>query len=118
MQQKQANINQSYALNTHVYMHRRTHSDYHHGEDDGGLGGLDDPEQDQAAELNDGEEVHLPQWDVTKVDEVRLMFGRHAEQPQTVKELHRRKQIIHFSSCMLSQLVLLIKHQQAESELT
>lgn len=99
-------------------MPRRTHSDYHHGEDDGGLGGLDDPEQDQAAELNDGEEVHLPQWDVTKVDEVRLMFGRHAEQPQTVKELHRRKQIIHFSSCMLSQLVLLIKHQQAESELT
>lgn len=60
---------------------------YHHGENDGSLGGLDDPQQDQTAELDDGEEVHLPQRDVAKVDEVRLMFGRHAEQPQTVEEL-------------------------------
>lgn len=56
-------------------------SGYHHGEDDGGPGRLDDPQQHQAAELDDGEEVHLPQWDVAKVDEVRLVLGRHAEQP-------------------------------------
>lgn len=64
---------------------------YHHGEDNGSLGSLDDPQQDQAAELDDGEEVHLPQRDVAKVDEVRLMFGRHAEQLQTVEELHGHK---------------------------
>lgn len=60
---------------------------YHHGEDDGGLGGLDDPEQDQAAELDDGEEVDFPQRDVPQVDEVRLVLGWHAEQLQPVKEL-------------------------------
>lgn len=62
---------------------------YHHGEDDGGPGRLDDPQQDQAAELHDGEEVHLPQWDVAKVDEVWLVLGRHAEQPQAIKKLRR-----------------------------
>lgn len=62
-------------------------SGYHHGEDDGGPGRLDDPQQDQAAELDDGEEVHLPQRDVAKVDEVWLMLGWHAEQPQAIEKL-------------------------------
>lgn len=62
-------------------------SGYHHGEDDGGPGRLDDPQQDQAAELDDGEEVHLPQRDVAKVDEVWLMLGRHAEKPQAIEKL-------------------------------
>lgn len=64
------------------------HRCYHHRKDNGSLGGLDDPEQDQAAELDDREEVHLPQRNMAQVDEVRLMFGRHAEQPETVEQLH------------------------------
>lgn len=73
-------------------MHSHTNSGYHHRKNDGSLGGLDDPEQDQAAELDDGEQMHLPQGYMAKVDEVRLMFGWHAKQPQPVKELHRHKQ--------------------------
>ena len=57
----------------------------HHGEDDGIIGGLDDPEHDQAAELDDGEEMDLPQGNVSQVDEVRLVLGWHAKQLQTVK---------------------------------
>lgn len=72
----------------------QTHWCYHHGKDDGSLGGLDDPEQNQAAELDDREEVHLPQRDVAQVDEVRLMFGRHAEQLETVEQLHRRRRLV------------------------
>lgn len=41
---------------------------HHHGKHNGSLGGLDDPEQDQAAELDDGEEVHLPQGYVSQID--------------------------------------------------
>lgn len=59
----------------------------HHGEDDGIIGGLDDPEHDQAAELDDGEEVDLPQGNVSQVDEVWLVLGWHTKQLQTVKEL-------------------------------
>ena len=65
---------------------------HHHGEDDGGLGGLDGPEQQQAAELDHGEQVHLAEGDVPQVDKVRLVFGRHEEQPQTVVELGSGKQ--------------------------
>lgn len=64
---------------------------YHHGEDDCGPGRLDDPQQDQAAELDDGEEVHLPQRDVAKVDEVWLMLGRHAKQLQAVEKLQWKR---------------------------
>lgn len=59
----------------------------HHGEDDGSLGGLDDPQQDQTAQLDDSEEVDLPQGDVTEIDEVGLVLRRHAEQREAVKEL-------------------------------
>jgi len=60
---------------------------HHHGEDDGGGGRLDDPQQHQAGELGDGEQVHLPQGHVAQVDEVGLVLGRHAEQLEAVKEL-------------------------------
>jgi len=59
----------------------------HHGEDDGRTGHLDDPEQHEAGELHQGEEVHFAQRHVPQVDEVRLVLGRHPKQLQAVKEL-------------------------------
>lgn len=38
---------------------------HHHGKNNGRLGGLDDPEHNQTGELDDGKEVHLPQWYVS-----------------------------------------------------
>lgn len=70
-------------------------STHHHGEDDGSLGGLDDPQQDQTAQLDDGEEMDLPQRNVTQVDEVGLVLGRHAEQRESVEELGG-DQVVHF----------------------
>ena len=70
-------------------MSRCTH---HHGKDDGSSGGLDEPEQNQTAELDDGEEVHLPQRYVPEIDEVWLVLGRHAEKSETVKELEKINQ--------------------------
>lgn len=64
---------------------------HHHGKDDGGPGGLDHPQQDQAAQLDDGEEVHLPQGYMTEIDEVWLVLGRHAEKCDAVKELEEIK---------------------------
>lgn len=66
----------------------------HHGEDDGSLGGLDDPQQDQTAQLDDSEEVDLPQRDVTEIDKVGLVLGRHAEQCEAVVELEKIKRFI------------------------
>jgi len=63
---------------------------YHHGEDDSGPGGLDDPQQGETRELDDGEEVNLPQGHVAEVDEVRLVLGWHAEQLEAVKELQEK----------------------------
>ena len=57
---------------------------YHHGEDDGGGRGLDDPQQHQTCELGHSEEVHLPQRNVTQVDEVWLVLGRHGKQQEAV----------------------------------
>lgn len=59
----------------------------HHRKDNGSLGGLDDPEKNQTAELNNGEEVHLPQGYMPQIDEVWLVFCWHAEQCETVVEL-------------------------------
>lgn len=99
-------------------MHTQTHLFYHHGKDNSSLRGLDDPEQDQAAELDDGEEVHLPQGDMAQVDEVWLMFGWHAEQPQTVEQLHRYRQTVKNSLHIFPRLVPLIKFQQVLRGLT
>lgn len=60
---------------------------YHHGKDDGSSGGLDDPEENQTAELDDGEQMNLSEWNVPQVNEVWLVFSRHPEQPQTIKKL-------------------------------
>lgn len=62
---------------------------HHHRKYDGSLGRLDDPEQNQTAELGDGEEVHLPQGHMTQIYEVWLVLGWHTEQCQPVKELER-----------------------------
>lgn len=63
---------------------------HHHRKHNGSLGGLDDPEQNQTAELDDGEQVHLPQGHVSQIDEVWLVLGWHTKQSQAVKELQRR----------------------------
>lgn len=60
---------------------------YHDGEDDGGHGGLEDPQQRQAQGLDEGEEVDASLRDVAQVDEVRLVLGGHQEQLQPVHEL-------------------------------
>lgn len=65
---------------------------YHHGKDDGSSGGLDEPEQNQTAELDDGEEVHLPQRYMSEIDEVWLVLGWHAEKRDAVKELEKINQ--------------------------
>lgn len=64
---------------------------HHHGEDDGGGRDLDGPEDDEAGQLNHGEDVDLPQRDVAQVDQVRLVFGRHAEQFDPVEQLQDRR---------------------------
>lgn len=50
---------------------------YHDREYDGGHGGLEDPQQSQAEDLDEGEEVDLPEGNVSQVNQVRLMFRRH-----------------------------------------
>lgn len=54
---------------------------YHHRKDDGSTGCFNDPEEHQAAELNDGEQVNLPQWNMSQVDKVRLVLRWHPKQP-------------------------------------
>lgn len=65
-------------------------SAHHHGKNNGSGRRLDHPEQHQARELGDGEQVNLSQWDVPQVDEVWLVLCRHAEQLEAVKELRKR----------------------------
>lgn len=64
----------------------------HHGKNNGSFGGLDEPEQDQTSELDDGEEVDLPQGYVSEIDEVWLVLGWHAEKCEAVKELEKINQ--------------------------
>ena len=61
---------------------------YHDGEEDGSLFDvLNNPRHNHTQELDTGEEVNSLQRDSSKVWVVWLMFGRHQEQHQTVKEL-------------------------------
>lgn len=62
-------------------------SAYHHGENDRSRQRFDDPEQNQAAELGDGEQVNLPQRDVSQIDKIWLVLRRHTDKFQTVEEL-------------------------------
>lgn len=61
--------------------------DYHHGENDSSGQRFDDPEQNQAAELGDGEQVNLPQRDVSQIDKIWLVLRGHTDEFQAVKEL-------------------------------
>lgn len=63
---------------------------HHDGEDDGGHGGLEHPEEGQAQGLDEGEEVDAALGHVAQVDQVRLVLGGHQQQLQTVHELERR----------------------------
>lgn len=65
---------------------------YHHGKDDGSPGHLDDPEQDKTGQLDQGEEMNLPQGHVPQVDEIWLVFRRHPEQLQAIEELQNNRE--------------------------
>ena len=56
------------------------------------MGHLDGPEQDEADQLDQGEEMHLSQGDVPQVDEIRLVFGRHPKQLQAIEELQKKRE--------------------------
>lgn len=60
---------------------------HHDRENDGRHGGLEDPEQRQAQDLDEGEEVDLPEGDVPQVHQVGLVLGRHQQQLETIHEL-------------------------------
>lgn len=62
-------------------------SHYHHGKHHSRCRGLDYPQQDQTGELNQGEDVDLPQRHISQVDQIRLVLSRHAKQFDSVKEL-------------------------------
>lgn len=66
---------------------------YHDREYDGGHGGLEDPQQSQAEDLDEGEEVDLPEGNVSQVNQVRLMFRRHQKQLKTIHELQKRTEV-------------------------
>ena len=62
---------------------------HHHWEDDGQEGGLQDPEDGQTDDLDQGEEMDPPQGDVAQEGEVRLVFGGHQIQLDTLPELEQ-----------------------------
>lgn len=64
---------------------------HHNREDDGQEGGLQDPKNSQTCDLDQREEVHLPQWNVTEVGEVGLVLGGHQIQFDSVPELQRMR---------------------------
>lgn len=67
---------------------------YHDGEDDGGDGGLQDPQEGQAQGLDEGEEVDASLGDVPQVDQVGLVLGGHQEQLQAVHELKQKSALL------------------------
>lgn len=64
---------------------------YHDREYDGSHGGLEDPQQSQAEDLDEGEEVDLPEGDVSQVNQVGLMFRRHQKQLKTIHKLQKTR---------------------------
>lgn len=60
---------------------------HHDGEDDGGHGGFEDPEDGQADDLHQREEVDATQRHVPEEDVVGLVLGRHEEELAAVPEL-------------------------------
>lgn len=74
------------SLQTQVFQINTNYS-YHDREYNGGHSGLKDPEQSQAKDLNEGEEVDLPEGNVSQVNQVRLMLCWHQKQFETIHEL-------------------------------
>lgn len=66
---------------------------YHDRKYDGSDSGLEDPQQSQAEDLDEGEEVDLPERNVAQVNQVRLMFRRHQKQLETIHELQKMTEI-------------------------
>lgn len=64
---------------------------YHHGKHNSCCRGLDYPQQHKTGKLHQGEDMDLPQWYVAQIDQVRLMLGRHAKQPDSVKKLQSKE---------------------------
>lgn len=60
---------------------------YHYREYDGGHSGLEDPEQSQAKDLEECEEMDLPEGNVSQVHQVRLMLRWHQKQLKTIHKL-------------------------------
>lgn len=62
---------------------------YHNREDDCQEGGFEDPEHTQTYDLDQCEQVYLPQRNMAKVGVVGLVLGRHHVQLNPVPELWR-----------------------------
>ena len=56
-----------------------------------------DPETNETDDLNGGEEVNTPEWDVTQVHVVRLVLGRHKHDQHA---LYKLKQHTHHTQCI------------------
>lgn len=63
---------------------------HHDREDDGGHSGLEDPEDGQAGDLHQGEEVHAPQGYVPQEHEIWLVLGWHEVQLHPLPKLSRK----------------------------
>jgi len=64
---------------------------HHEREDDGGeLDALDHPHDGRADQLDAGEDVDAQRLDVTDVDVVGLILGRHQQQQHPLHELYYR----------------------------
>lgn len=66
-------------------------STHHYWEDDGKEGRLEDPEDSQAHDLDQGEEVDPPQRHVPQEGEVRLVLGRHQVELDALPELDKER---------------------------
>lgn len=81
--------NENTSLKNEYWLNLNLNVSYHDGEYNSGHGGLEDPEQSQAEDLDEGEEVDLPEGDVSQVNQVRLMLRWHQKQLETIHKLHR-----------------------------
>lgn len=67
----------------------------HDGEDDGEEGGFEDPEDGEADDLQQCEQVNSPERNVTQVGVIRLVLRRHQKQLDSVPELREDKSVNH-----------------------
>lgn len=67
---------------------------YHDREDDGHHSGLEDPEDGEADDLHQSEEVDPPQGHVAEEDIVWLVLGRHQEELAAIPELRGNRQVL------------------------